>query len=72
MPVTVNTRLWIDLDAPQCRPDFRRVAADLGLDGIGQRVRGVGRDDERPCPPSPAESAVAAAIVVLPTPPFPP
>ena len=49
----------------------RRLVAEPDVERVGQRVGRVGRQDSVRSPASAQRRAVAAATVVLPTPPFP-
>src|SRR5438105_4247760 len=48
--MALHLGLGVDLEPPQFRAEFRGVSADVGFERIGQAVRRVGREDQRPHP----------------------
>ena len=57
---------------PQSRSEIGgRVGAELGLERVREAVRGVGGEDTVRSPAAAQRRAVAAATLVLPTPPLP-
>ena len=70
-PVRLHLALGLDLLAPEPVGDRGRIGPELVLERIGQAVGRIGGQDDRPQALGAQRRAVAAATLVLPTPPLP-
>ena len=71
VPVALHLLLGLHLLAEEVVADGRGLAAELGLERVGQAVRRIGGEHDVRSPAAAQRRAVAAATLVLPTPPLP-
>ena len=70
-PVASDVVVDVRLLAPEIRCEGGRLRPERAVEGVGQAVGDIGREDDRPMAALGARSAVAAAMLVFPTPPLP-